>query len=482
MILTLSTEPNAHSEEGLHMTTYTVGGQQINVRQEGPPDAPVAILIHGWCSSWYTWKPLLPALSKRFRCLAIDLPGFGASPATPDAPTIARYAELVADLIAQVSDRAVLLMGHSMGGMISMEVALRHRPLVERMVLLNPAVSGHLSTFINLFISPLIMLERAPLGGRLVGLLERTPLGYGYTDRVLGPISFAERAMISSDDYGRIRADARRPGQGRVRAACFTAMRAADLRGRLQAIEPPSLVLWGAEDNTVPLRDAGSVAAEWPKADLRLIPNAGHWPQFEQFDTTLRHVSAFLGLPSIPGLPDDVDGDNDSETLSEIAQSIAGSDLGYELTEAQRTRLAAQFHVRNARPGDGIASQNTLGDELYIVQQGSVEVWSSATPEGSPDRKAQRLATISAGQVVGEMALLDNQPRSADLRAGPQGATLLVLKRQRFDGLCEEDPPLGQQVLRNMARALALRVRHQNWQLQLSERRGEGAARGQKAA
>jgi pimeloyl-ACP methyl ester carboxylesterase/CRP-like cAMP-binding protein len=483
MILTLSADGAPHPDEGHAMTTYTVGGQQINVRQEGPLDAPVAVLIHGWCSSWYTWKPLLPALSKRFRCLAIDLPGFGASPAAPDAPTIGRYAELVAELITQVSDRSVLLMGHSMGGMISMEVALRHRPLVERMVLLNPTVSGHLSTFINLFISPLIMLERAPLGGRLVGLLERTPLGYGYTDRVLGPISFAERAMISSADYSRIRADARRPGQGRVRAACFTAMRSSDLRGRLAALEPPALVLWGAEDNTVPLRDAGSVAAEWPKADLRLIPNAGHWPQFEQFEITLRHVSAFLGLPTIPGLPDDVDGDNDPETLSEVAQSIAGSDLGYELSDAQRSRLAAQFRVRNVKPGASIASQNTHGDELYLLREGTVEVWSSASPEGgAASSGARKLATISAGQVVGEMALLDNQPRSADLRAGPQGATMLVLKRQRFDGLCEEDPQLGQQVLRNLARALALRVRHQNWQLQFGERRGEPGTRGQRAA
>ncbi|MBC8076798.1 MAG: cyclic nucleotide-binding domain-containing protein [Chloroflexales bacterium] len=232
----------------------------------------------------------------------------------------------------------------------------------------------------------------------------------------------------------------------------------------------------------MPLRDAGSVAAEWPKADLRLIPNAGHWPQFEQFDITLRHISAFLGLPTLSGLPDDVDGSTDAETLSEIAKSIAGSELGYELSEAQRARLAGQFHVRNVRPGDAIASQNTRGDELYIVQQGNVEVWSSASPEGATSASARRLATISAGQVVGEMALLDDQPRSADLRAGQQGATLLVLKRQRFDGLCEEDPPLGQHVLRNMARALALRVRHQNWQIQLAERRSEGSTRGQRSA
>ena len=75
-----------------------------------------------------------------------------------------------------------------------------------------------------------------------------------------------------------------------------------DLRGQLGRVEPQTLVLWGAEDNIVPLRDAGAVAEEWPRADLRLIPNAGHWPQFEQTDATLRHIAHFLGLP--PALSD----------------------------------------------------------------------------------------------------------------------------------------------------------------------------------
>ena len=65
-------------------------------------------------------------------------------------------------------------------------------------------------------------------------------------------------------------------------------MKMGDLRGKLKQIQPPAQVIWGAEDNTVPLRDAGAVADEWPQADLRLIPNAGHWPHFEQYETTMR--------------------------------------------------------------------------------------------------------------------------------------------------------------------------------------------------
>ena len=68
---------------------------------------------------------------------------------------------------------------------------------------------------------------------------------------------------------------------GRTRAECFTAMRNNNLSGKLSSIRTPILFIWGAEDNTVPLRDAGVVAEEMFDADLRILPNAGHWPQFE---------------------------------------------------------------------------------------------------------------------------------------------------------------------------------------------------------
>ena len=108
---------------------------------------------------------------------------------------------------------------------------------------------------------------------------------------------FADRTGISLKDYERIKADTRRRDQGLIRAECFSAMRLHDLRGKISAIKTPALVIWGMEDNVVPLRDASVVAREWPDADLRIIPNAGHWPQFETPDITERHVRAFLSTP-----------------------------------------------------------------------------------------------------------------------------------------------------------------------------------------
>ena len=117
------------------------------------------------------------------------------------------------------------------------------------------------------------------------------------TNRLMRPASFSERSHVSQTDFERIRADIRRKGQGRTRAQCYWAMRRGDLRGKLSQINVPGLVIWGMEDNTVPLRDASVLADEWPDADLRIIPKASHWPQFETPEITERYIRAFLNTP-----------------------------------------------------------------------------------------------------------------------------------------------------------------------------------------
>ncbi len=63
------------------MPIYTINEQTIYTEERGPANGPVAILIHGWSSSSFTWAPVIPVLSRRYRCIAVDLPGFGKSPA-----------------------------------------------------------------------------------------------------------------------------------------------------------------------------------------------------------------------------------------------------------------------------------------------------------------------------------------------------------------------------------------------------------------
>ncbi len=450
---------------------YMVENQRIHARVAGQTHAQIALLIHGWSSSWYALSTLLPDLSRRFSCIAVDLPGYGKSPPMATRTTIKGYADILAKLIRQLTDKPVVLVGHSMGGMISLNIALHHPVLVERMVLVCPTISGHLSGWINRRVAPIVFLERFAITNSIISILE--PHVLSLTDSIMKPASFAERSGITEKDYQQLREDARRPGQGRVRAECFLAMRAGDLRESLKEIEAPSLVLWGAEDNTVPLRDTGWVADDYPHADLRIIPRAGHWPQFETPKITKRYIASYLGLPLTSDRPNDIS--QDSFLVSAAAQFFAHSDVGNGLNLAQRTRLASQCHIRKYGPDTIVAKSQEHGSELFIVQEGLVEVWSDPVAMSqtivSEMEESQLLATLLAGQITGELALLDGGRRSASLRTGPEGATVLTLERERLIALCNDDPILGNRLIWNIASTLALRLRLTNWQLHLVTQR-----------
>ena len=84
-----------------------VNGQRIHVVEAGRPNRQVALLIHGWSSSWYAMSPLVDLLSQRFRVMAIDLPGYGESPPLDKRVTIPHYVDLIAEFVDDVTDESV---------------------------------------------------------------------------------------------------------------------------------------------------------------------------------------------------------------------------------------------------------------------------------------------------------------------------------------------------------------------------------------
>ncbi|MFO7171016.1 MAG: cyclic nucleotide-binding domain-containing protein, partial [Chloroflexota bacterium] len=99
------------------------------------------------------------------------------------------------------------------------------------------------------------------------------------------------------------------------------------------------------------------------------------------------------------------------------------------------------------------------GQHLFVVQEVYEEVLRTAAPGADEPGEQPPVTTLRAGQIAGELALLDGGRRSMGLRAGPEGATLLSLRRERLVALCEDDPALGIRLLWNIAAALALRLR-----------------------
>ncbi|MEM9775266.1 MAG: alpha/beta fold hydrolase [Chloroflexota bacterium] len=451
------------------MSTVRVGNQLINFHEEGRRDRQLVLLIHGWSSSAYAMSPLMKLLSQRYWCIAVDLPGYGNSPKLKQGTTIPKYADLLADFIELLYDGPVILVGHSMGGMISMTMAENYPELITRMILICPTVTGNLSSYINLVVYPITKLEQYTPTRFIARFVER--ISSSITDRIMRPASFAERTGITGEDYEQIKEDARRSDQGLVRAECFDAMRANNLSGRLSSIHTPSLVIWGAEDNTVPLRDAGVLADEWPKADLRIMPKAGHWPQFERPEDTRRMIANFLGLQFTYGNRYEPVEDEELEKVRDVARFLANSDIGTGLQDNHRERLAERLDQQSWEPGQIIAEIREPGTDLFLIQDGTVEVWYDPDRPGEPEGEFRKMATLRPGQISGEMALFDEGLRSARLIAGKAGATVLTLNRKVTLDLIGDYPDLGSKLLWNMGRALAHRVRFIQWQFRRASSR-----------
>lgn len=126
------------------------------------------------------------------------------------------------------------------------------------------------------------------------------------------------------------------------------------------------------------------------------------------------------------------------------------------LKKDELEQLASICQEKQAAAGENIIEQNTTGNEMYIVAQGSVEVYI----QGLND--ARSLVVLGKGQVIGEMALIDQGYRSASVRTTREGASLYLIESDAFYKLCDENNHIGFIVMRNLAIDIAFKLRHRN--------------------
>ena len=236
------------------------------------------LFLHGLGGSRTSWEPQLAGLSGAFRCIAWDMPGYGAS-----APVEPLTFATIADSVVRLLDAALVerahLVGESFGGMHALHVAAGHPDRVARLVLANT--------------SPAFGLDGTdPDAWRAARL---APLDAG-----LAPADIAEDVLTSiagptlSDDALTMRAAAfaRIPAAG-LRAA-VECLPAHDARERLGAIASPALVVAGGVDTETPVAYSRILADGLQNAELIVLDGVGHLAASEVPRTFNRLVRDFL--------------------------------------------------------------------------------------------------------------------------------------------------------------------------------------------
>jgi pimeloyl-ACP methyl ester carboxylesterase len=275
----------------------------------GAPDGPTVVLVHGLGGSHLNWDLFAPLLTPHARVLALDLPGFGRSEPGTRRTTVQANVAVLDRFLREVAGTPVVLVGNSMGGMISVltTAAAPHR--VRALVLVDPAVPGPLrrpdplvgltfATYALPGLGEYALRARRMRAGARTQVLDMLRL-CGVDPATL-PASLIDRSVALVEE----RRDVGGMDRAFLAAARSLLRVLADPRRYRQAmavVDVPVLLVHGASDRLVSVHNARDVAARNPDWTYVEMPGVGHTPQLQvpaQLATVL--LGWLADVPSVP--------------------------------------------------------------------------------------------------------------------------------------------------------------------------------------
>jgi len=281
------------AEPGYSLERVSLGGVHMSALMMGDPAGEPLVLIHGLGASKASWLPVVPQLARRYRVIVPDLPGFGASSKPRGRYDAAFFADHVFRLMDMLGLPSALVAGNSLGGRVSMEMAMAQPERVNGIVCLCPAAAFSKRPFLKL-----VRLARPELGI----VASRMP-----RDQLRGAIRglFASPDRLADNWYDAAIDDFLDVWKSpRARMAFFTAARNVYLDEpegdegfwmRLSMMKTPALYVYGARDQLISSRFAQRVQGCIPHAAVEVWDDCGHVPQLECTDRTLETMTKFFG-------------------------------------------------------------------------------------------------------------------------------------------------------------------------------------------
>jgi pimeloyl-ACP methyl ester carboxylesterase len=274
------------------MAPMTYPARLLHVAERG--DGDPLVLIHGAGTSHQIWRRVLAPLGETRRAIAIDVPGYGASPPIGRGFRFADVADRIAAGLEQIAvPRPFDLVGHSLGGALAIVLAARHPERIGRLVLVAPAGLAAsppgVAPLLAMAAAPFARLRRSlaiPLAGSPA--VRRVALAGVARDGALVPAEEARAVLRSSSG-------ARRLGPGLAAAA------RAVLTAELAALPLPVGFVWGAHDPVIPNRRIEVVRALRPEAPIRIVASSAHAPMLEHPEQFLDALGAVFS--SLAGAP-----------------------------------------------------------------------------------------------------------------------------------------------------------------------------------
>jgi pimeloyl-ACP methyl ester carboxylesterase len=269
----------------------------------GPAGGPVLVMVHGLGGSLVNWAALAPLLTDTCRVLALDLIGFGHTQAGTHSTSVTANQRMLQRFLTAVVGGPVILVGNSMGGVISILQTRNHPESVTGLVLIDPALPVRVGSQPNALVSASFGMSAVPRFGRAVLRARR---------RVRSPDQLAMDVLkLCCVDPSRVPADVLEQhlelARARVdypdvdknflsaaRSLMSMVTRRSAFLATTKAIRVPVLLLHGEKDRLVKITAARAVAAANPGWRFEVAPDVGHVPQLEVPDWTAGRILDWL--------------------------------------------------------------------------------------------------------------------------------------------------------------------------------------------
>jgi pimeloyl-ACP methyl ester carboxylesterase len=244
------------------------------------------LLLHGWLNSWAIWRPTIELLGNEFRFYALDFLGFGDSDERASVPSVDNFTLMVNQFFDRLGIQKAPLMGHSMGGTVSLKVALANPEKVVKVIVVGSPIQGS-------SLRPLLKLAAYP---GWVSLSKTAPGVYtvfqhGFMQFLRGYSYFMAKdgkqvaAMLKSD-------------VSKLTAAPFFqsigTLRQTDLRQSIGALPMPVLGIYGKKDIIVHPNQGDALKQALPASKIAWFDQSGHFPMMDESDKFHQTVRDFL--------------------------------------------------------------------------------------------------------------------------------------------------------------------------------------------
>ncbi len=247
-------------------TVVDVGEQRLRVLEAG--DGPTLLFLHG--ASGLAWTPVLEHLSRDWRVVAPEHPGFGRSQIPDWMMSVGDLAFFYLDMLAKLDLHDVHLAGHSLGGWVAAEIAIRNTGRLKAMALLAPAGVASDVPFGDIF-----------LWG------PETNARHQFYDPALSEERLKAQAALDLDIVLQNKAAV-------ARLAWSPRLHNPQLPYWLHRIDIPTLLVWGENDEVIPPACHEAFLREIPDCELVRLPQTGHGLQIERADDVARRITKFF--------------------------------------------------------------------------------------------------------------------------------------------------------------------------------------------